>query len=62
MAPHPVIEEAPELAPAMRLKRRGLKPAQAAPLLGQDGADVLRRWLDYDDAALAAAGITENAS
>lgn len=62
MAPHPIIGEAPELAPAMRLKRRGLKPAQAAPLLGQDGAEVLSRWLGYGKAELAAAGIQEDAS
>jgi crotonobetainyl-CoA:carnitine CoA-transferase CaiB-like acyl-CoA transferase len=62
MAPHPVIGEAPELAPAMRLKRRGLKPAQAAPALGQDGAEVLQRWLGYGADELAAAGIQEDAS
>lgn len=56
MAPHPVLGEAPELGPPFRLRRRGLKPAQAAPLLGQDTADVLTRWLGYDAAALAAVG------
>jgi crotonobetainyl-CoA:carnitine CoA-transferase CaiB-like acyl-CoA transferase len=57
MAPHPVIGEAPELAPPYRLKRRTLKPAQAAPFLGQDTSDVLSRWLGYDAKALAAVGV-----
>lgn len=62
MAPHPTLGEAPDLAAPFRLKNRGLKPAKAAPELGQDTADVLRRWLDYDDAALAAVGAGETAS
>ena len=62
MAPHSIIDEAPELGPAMRLKRRGLKPAEAAPLLGQDGAAVLQRWLGYGPDELSAVGIQEDAS
>ncbi len=62
MAPHPVLGEAPELAPAFRLRRRGLKPAVAAPMLGQDTDDVLARWLGYDAAALAAVGAKESAA
>lgn len=55
-APHPVHGEAPELGPAFRIRRRGLKPAVAAPTLGQDTAAVLDRWLGYDAAALEAVG------
>ena len=62
MAAHAVIDEAPELGPVMRLKRRGLKPAEAAPLLGQDGVAVLKRWLGYGADDLAAVGIQDDAS
>ena len=61
-APHPVHGTAPELAPPYRLKRRGLKPAQAAPMLGQDTAAVLQRWLGYDSSQLKAVGAEEIAS
>lgn len=47
-APHPVHGAAPELAPPFRIARRGLKPAVAAPTLGQDTEAVLARWLGAD--------------
>lgn len=52
-APHPKLGAAPDLAPVFRLRRRGLKPAVAAPTLGQDTEDVLARWLGQDAAAIA---------
>lgn len=60
-AAHAVLGEAPDLAPAFSLKRRGLKPATAAPMLGQDTGAVLSRWLGYDTAALANVGVKEAA-
>lgn len=56
-APHPVLGEAPDLGPAFQLRRRALKPAQAAPVLGQDTGDVLSRWLGYDTTALSSVGV-----
>jgi len=55
MAPHPVLGEAPELAPAFRIARRGLKPAVAAPRLGQDTEAVLAEWLSESQTADARA-------
>jgi len=61
-APHPLLEDAPDLAPPYRFKRRGLKPARGAPALGQDSAAILKEWLGYDAGQLKAAGVGEAGS
>jgi crotonobetainyl-CoA:carnitine CoA-transferase CaiB-like acyl-CoA transferase len=61
-APHPILDDAPELGPPFRLKYRGTKPAQGAPTLGQDTDKVLKRWLGYSEAQIAEINGTDNLS
>jgi len=61
-APHPILDDAPELGPPFRLKYRGTKPALGAPILGQDTDKVLKTWLDYNEAQIAEINGMDNLS